>query len=229
MNKRSWYWVLYKQAIALWGKVKDTENKNCTRIAYYKTLERLVEKKWKMEKEIIPMLRYYNVYNVSQCEWIELPEDEVKEVEMNMNLEKDIETYLQNEKIGLFKSNPCYDMILDKIGMPDKNDFIWLNERYQAYFHEICHSTGAESRLKRKLQVLSMDKESYSKEELTAEIGASILMNENWLEWNKENTQAYINGRISNLEKNPQTIISAGNKAFRCVEFYLANNQPKWV
>ena len=218
-NSWPWYRISKKQAIALWGKVKD--NTLWTQIAWYKTREKLVEESGKMVKKLIPTLRYYTVYNLAETELIEIPIDDMKEVEMNMELEKNIQDYMKNEWIGLFQSKPCYDLLFDKIWMPDKNDFFWLNERYQVFFHEIVHSTGADKRLKRKLETFSMDQESYSKEELVAEIGASILMNENWLDWNKENTQAYINGWISTLKEKPQLIISAWNKAFRAVEFYM--------
>lgn len=61
------------------------------------------------------------------------------------------------------------------------NDFPKVEGYYSTLFHEFIHSTGHSSRLKRDgntSATVNFGSEEYSKEELVAEIGASIKIYE---------------------------------------------------
>ena len=65
--------------------------------------------------------------------------------------------------------------------------------------------------------------ETYSKEELTAEIGAAFLCTKTKISNQKTltNSKAYIQSWIKVLEKNPKWILSASSKAQKAAEFIL--------
>jgi len=212
-NKRSDCWVSYKQAIELWWNLKDEK---WTKIVFYKKITK--KEKWKEDKDIF-FLKYYNIFNLSQVKWIDLPKQEKIEIKENKNISKDIKNYMVNEKIKPLDWEPCYSPSNDYIKMPNINLFDNSKSYYSTYFHEIIHSTGNSKRLDRKVEI--KNETEYSKEELVAEIGSAILMNENWLEYNKKNTQAYINWWIKLLKDKPKTIITASNKSFEAVNYYL--------
>lgn len=64
------YWVSYRQAQQLGGNVKKGEH--ATPIIFWKIIEKETEEK----KQIIPVLRYYSVFNLLQCNGISAPEQE---------------------------------------------------------------------------------------------------------------------------------------------------------
>ena len=65
MSYTSPYWLTFKQAQELGGHVRKGE-KSCP-VVFWKWLE--VEREG--EKERVPFLRYYSVFNSAQCEGIE--------------------------------------------------------------------------------------------------------------------------------------------------------------
>ena len=84
------------------------------------------------------------------------------------------------------------------IVIPELSQYSDIAEFYSSAFHEIVHSTGSANRLNR----LSCDtsyagyQESYSKEELIAEIGSAFLCNHCGVESNGSfsNSVSYIKG-----------------------------------
>lgn len=128
----------------------------------------------------IPVFKYYNVFHQSQIEGIEFPEMEKgEEHELNMSAEELISYYGQELPINIIKGSDraYYSSYEDKIVVPHCSQFKNINEYYMSILHEIIHSTGSSKRLKRfsenETKVFGDDK--YSKEELVAEIGASML------------------------------------------------------
>jgi antirestriction protein ArdC len=99
------------------------------------------------------------------------------------------------------------------------------SEYYATLFHEIIHSTGNEKRLKRftsedKNQTL-FGSDSYSKEELVAEIGASFLCHQNGIEnkSTKDNSVAYLQNWLKMLKDDHKLIIFAAAQAEKAVKF----------
>ena len=72
---------------------------------------------------------------------------------------------------------PVYYPLKDLVAVPDISRFDSSEEYYCALFHELAHSTGHESRLGRKeiTQPNKYGSETYSREELTAELTAAFL------------------------------------------------------
>src|SRR4029077_18163515 len=65
----------------------------------------------------------------------------------------------------------------DTVSMPARTAFDHIENYYSTFFHELVHSSGHPSRVGRDgiEQLNTFGSESYSKEELIAELGASML------------------------------------------------------
>lgn len=99
---------------------------------------------------------------------------------------------------------------------------------YTTLFHEMIHSTGHKNRLGRLETGASahFGSESYSKEELVAELGSATLVNMLGIETEKSfrNSSAYIQNWLQALKNNNKFIVSASSKAEKAVK-YILNEQ----
>lgn len=224
-GKNNWskYRLTAKQAKDLGGRIVYEERKKWTAVVFYTMLESEKEND-KGKKDTFPLLRFYTVYNRSQTEWIPKPIEDTIDNEKLSEAEAVIQEYVDREEIGLKWWEPAYNWAEDFIRMPGIVEFTTSDEYYQAFYHEITHSTGAEKRLDRKIKNQFGDGD-YSKEELVAEVGATILMNETGLKRNIKNTQAYINWWTRYIQDKPGEVIQAFTKAMKACEFILDINQ----
>jgi antirestriction protein ArdC len=103
----------------------------------------------------------------------------------------------------------------DSVGIPARNGFHSSEEYYSTVFHELTHSTGHKSRQKR-FEETSADhqfgSESYSKEELVAEMGAAMLCGFTGIAPQIiGNSAAYLQTWITRLTSDSRLIISAAS------------------
>lgn len=215
------YWVTFKQANDLGGKIKKGERG--TIIAYWQSKERVVENDLG-EEEIKKgfLLRYSTVFNLEQTEGIawEVSGDG----KTTMNAEAIVSNYLNAPEIIFEDDKAFYSPLRDIVNMPKRQKFVSHEEYYCTLFHELIHSTGHLSRLDRK-ELCSMNffgDHSYSKEELVAEIGASFLCHEaGILKVTMANSEAYIAGWAHALGNDPKMILEAAAKARKAVDYIL--------
>ena len=206
------FWKMYQTDEPLKdenGNIKQDNNGN----TIYKTL---------------PVLRYYQVFwtgDTTLKEQFETTEnlinnDPIKAGEniINNYLLNNPELKLENDKVS---NQAYYAPLEDKIVLPTINQFPIVEEYYSTAFHEMTHSTGAKHRLDRLNITAHFGDETYSKEELVAEIGSAYLMNKANLETTKtfKNSVAYLQGWINKLKKDNTLIVSACSKAEKAVDF----------
>ena len=137
-------------------------------------------------------------------------------------------------RAGNEKQNEAfYRPSTDEIHLPLREQFPQIAEYYSTAFHEATHSTGHKSRLDRLSSPAWFGSENYSKEELVAEMGAAILMNELGIETNGsfKNSAAYIQSWLHALRDDNKMIVSAAGKAEKAVKLILnieqsADNMP---
>lgn len=177
----------------------------------------------------IPFLRYYNVFHISQVDGVEPKEKpELTEHEPITEAENIKEVYKNREHIEIneiISNRAFYSPTMDYIQVPCKEQYTNIEEFYSTLFHEMIHSTGHKSRLDR----LTNDKsamfgsETYSKEELVAEIGSAMIINMLGIETEKtfKNSSAYIKNWLQVLKNDNRFIISASSKAEKAVKFIL--------
>lgn len=171
----------------------------------------------------VPVLRYFNVFNVDQTTLENDPRWEFDTgTRRDVTADKIVDGYQDKPKI-LAADHAYYSPDRDVIGIPGVKTFKNVGGYYGTLFHELVHSTGHESRLNRHLDTpAGFGSEEYSKEELVAEMGACFLGNMAGIESGVErNTQAYINGWISRLKKDSKIIVSASSAAQKATDYIL--------
>lgn len=229
--KHTGEYATYKQWQDLGGQVKKGEKSEI--VVFWKIFEAEETNKDTGEKETkkIPLLRYYNVFHISQVEGVEplAPEQLNDEVEPIEEADKLITDYITREHIDFTecRSNEAYySPSSDRVVVPMKEQYTVINEYYSTTFHELTHSTGHKNRLNR-LQtgaVAAFGGTEYSKEELVAEIGSASLMNLLGIETVKtfRNSTAYIQSWLQVLRNDNKFIVSASSKAEKAVNYILA-------
>ncbi len=227
------FFMTFKQVNSLGGSIRKGEKANL--VIFYRWIEikdkyneSITDENEEIKK--IPLLRYYNLFNIEQCDGI--PESKIpKPKKYNFNpiqkAELIINEIQSSPKINFDGSDACYIPSDDTIHMPPKTSFKCDEKMYSTLFHELCHWTGHESRLKRKgvCDSASFVSKVYSQEELVAEIGAAFLCSISGIE-NKtiDNSTAYIAGWLNKLKDNKKIIIQAAGQAQKACDFILNKN-----
>lgn len=234
----------YKKSGRFWkwdGKGKDPKygvkkGEKSTMVVFWKFLEVADDDKpGKMKR--IPLLRYYNVFNVDQCHLPDKILKKIKSVEKRDEsdvgvIEKaekicneyEIEVKHGGEKAYYHKNN-------DFINLPNKTRFASDADYYLVRFHEMVHSTGHKDRLNRDtiVDATIFGNNNYSKEELIAEMGACFLAAEAGINLKDsklfDNSAAYLRGWLSKIKNDTKLLIQAAGKAQKAVDYILGR---KW-
>ena len=223
-------YATFKQWQELGGHIRKGEKSEI--VVFWKIFEAEETNPETGEKETkkIPLLKYYNVFHISQVEGVEpLASEQLNdEIEPIEEADKIITDYINREHLNFTecKSNRAYYRPSDdSVVVPLKEQYKNINEYYSTTFHERTHSTGHKNRLNR-LQtgaVAAFGSETYSKEELVAEIGSASLMNIVGIETPKtfKNSAAYIQSWLHVLRNDNKFIVSASSKAEKAVNFII--------
>jgi antirestriction protein ArdC len=218
------YWVSYKQAQELGGNVRKGEHG--TRVVFWKQLN--VKDKDTEEEKMIPLLRYYTVFNLDQCEGID--EKRIPQTDIRQNFqpidacERVVNGMQKRPDIRFEELRAYYHPGGDFVNMPKKETFDKEEFFYAVLFHELGHSTGHEKRLHRKAQGdwSPFGSESYSKEELVAEMTAAFLCGTCQIENTTiDNSAAYIKSWLKKLKDDPKMVVLAGAQAQRASDYIL--------
>lgn len=223
-------YATFKQWSDLGGHIRKGEKSEM--VVFWKVLP--VEEEQKDGSKIvkqIPLLRYYNVFHISQVDGVEpLKQEELHDIEPIEKAESVLTDYWKRENIKVehIKGNEAYySPLFDMIHLPLFEQFKDANEYYATAFHESVHSTMKESRCnraeERKNKLVAFGSEEYSKEELVAELGSASLMNIIGIETKKSfrNSTAYIQSWIRVLKNDVKFIVSASSKAEKAVNYIL--------
>lgn len=188
------------------------------------------------EVETYPILKYYNVFHIDDCEGIapKWDKEPVKIADIDENAEKVLQDYIAREGIEFRQDRSdeaYYAPFNDLIHLPLREQFANTAEYYSTAFHEATHSTGHCSRLNRfeaGAAAAAFGSESYSKEELVAEIGSACIINELGLETKSSfrNSAAYIQSWIGALKNDKKLIVSAAGKAEKAAKMILNIQDP---
>lgn len=227
--KHAGEYATFKQWSELGGHIRKGEKSEM--VVFWKIFEKEETNEETGEKEVkkIPMLRYYNVFHISQVEGVEplvMPFAEVEPIE---EADKIITEYVEREHITFDEcaSNEAfYSPSRDRVVVPMKEQYTNINEYYSITFHELTHSTGHKNRLDR-LHTgadAAFGSETYSKEELVAEIGSASIMNLLGIETPQtfKNSAAYIKNWLSVLKNDNKFIVSASSKAEKAVNYIFS-------
>ena len=215
----------FKQWTEKGGKIRKGEKSEIVVFWKFQIVEEENEDGEKEEKKI-PMLRYYNVFHISQVDGVELKEEELPEVEPIESAEKIKRDYVEREHIKILEyatNEAFYSPSGDFIQVPERGQYKDANEFYSTLYHEMVNSTGHKNRLNRLEKDANFGNEVYSKEELVAELGSASIMNMLGLETKKtfRNSAAYIQSWIKVFKNDPRFIVSAAGKAEKAIKFIM--------
>ena len=190
----------------------------------------------KPKLEALPVLRYFQVFHIDDTEGITPKFSDANPApapDPDAAAEAALNDYLQREGIRLeqmLSDEAYYSPAGDYIHLPIIEQFDRTAEYYSTAFHEATHSTGHPARLNRfeiNSAAAAFGSESYSKEELVAEIGAASILHILGIETPNsfKNSAAYIQSWLRALKNDKRLIISAAARAEKAVNLIL-NIQP---
>ncbi|MDD3038063.1 zincin-like metallopeptidase domain-containing protein [Bacteroides sp.] len=177
------------------------------------------------EYKVYPKLQVYNVFNADQTNMQEArPElyEKLKATNVALPPELTATGYCFPAMDELIRNNEwlCpihlkhqdkayYSLKSDEIVLPEKEQFYEGESFYGTAFHEMIHSTGAESRLKRFEPGSYFGSPGYAREELVAELGSALVMQKHGLTKTvKEESCAYLKNWLAALAESPEFIKS---------------------
>lgn len=226
-------WVTFKQAKSIGGKVRKGQK------AWPVVFWRFFEKKGKDGKPVldrfgkpekIPMLRYYMVFNLEQCDGIEIPKNEdYSPIDFTpiSRCEGVLREMPQRPEISHGHTGACYLPTQDRVEMPDQDTFKTEEAYYETTFHELAHATGHKSRLGRDLSG-TFGSAPYAREELVAEITASLLCAHCHIDRATiENSAAYLQSWMRKLRDDKRLFVTAAGRAAKAADFVLGNQEQE--
>jgi len=223
------YFLTMRQVNSLGGKVRKGE-KACP-VVFWMLFE--PEDKTAPRNDVTSkrhaMLRYYHVFNVSQC--VGIPEDKIPKLNIPDRItspiedaEKVVRDMPLPPKIASGRSQAAYNPVSDVVSMPNQEWFKSDEKYYATLFHELAHSTGHGSRLARKaiVEPKGFGTDAYSQEELVAEMTAAFIAGHCGIPPAVEdNAAAYLMGWLKRLHEDSSLLVSAGSQAQRAFDYIV--------
>lgn len=230
MGFNSPYWVTFNQCKKLGGKI--IKGSKSTPVVFWK----FIQKKQTAEEKIagtkpeqVPMLRYYRVFNTDQCEGLKVPEFSTTDSEPTVNRIENAENIVSDmpnppniTHTNIYKA--YFRPSTDTVNVPPIHIFETPESYYSTMFHELAHSTGHRDRLARpSLGIASFGSHNYAKEELIAEMTATMLCNVAGIanEAIIENSAAYIQSWKTKITKDNRLVVLAAGKAQKAADYIL--------
>ena len=223
------YFITFNQCRDLGGNVK--KGAKSLPVFFFSHGEKMNEQG---ENEKFGFWKYYNVFNVQDCEGLKYPTPEI------IAPGEETQTIIKNGKIGICESivenykdcpaivsktqSRCYYSVNeDFVSMPDLEIFNDSESYYATLFHELAHSTGNEKRLNRDMKN-GFGSDKYAKEELIAEFTASFLcdytgINNAPLD---ENCAAYLQNWVKRFKEDKKLLLSSASMAQRAADYILS-------
>ena len=219
------WFVTFKQAKESGGSIRRGE-KGCPVVFWKWPTQAEKEAKAAEGKEAFPIVRYYTVFNVQQCDGIEVPAIDVPEREHEPleAAERIVDEMPQRPTIKHDYTGASYSPTDDKVRMPKPERFEVGEGYYATLFHELTHATGHSSRLDRKLDTkrAAFGSDNYSREELVAEMGSAFLCGSvGILDAQVEQSASYIEGWLKSLRNDRRLVVMAAAQAQKAADYIL--------
>lgn len=217
-------WCTYKQAQTKGWQVRKGEKG--TPIEYWQyekeetRLDEASGKEIKVRAELErPRVFYATVFNCQQMENVpelQRPAPEWSAIEVG-------DAVIRNCGVPIFhdqRDRAFYMPSRDEIHAPPRASFPTVVGYYGTMFHEIGHSTGHESRLKREFGK-SFGSPEYAMEELRAEMASLFMSARLGIPYNFENHAGYVGSWIKKLKEDKNELFRAARDAERIAEYVI--------
>jgi antirestriction protein ArdC len=220
------YWLTFNQANRLGGHVRQGEKSSIVTFWKIGTEKTVVDDDGNERKSRPFLLRFYRVFNVEQTEGIadKLGIGKASPRIPNLDQCDQIVAGMPHKPVIIQDGRAWYKPSADVVGMPSRNAFESPEAYYATLFHELTHSTGHSSRIGRDgIEKLNeFGSESYSREELVAELGSAMLCGVTGIEpATIANSAAYLKAWIDVLRGDSKLIVSAASQAQKASDYIL--------
>lgn len=172
-----------------------------------------------------PLLRYYTVFNLEQCDGIGAPADATaKAFEPIPECERIVRSIQNGPRIEHHGERAYYRPSTDTVVTPRPQQFESPALFYSVLFHELTHSSGHASRLARKgiTDAVMFGSHDYSREELIAEMGAAFLCGTAGIEAaTLQDSTAYMANWIKVLKGDTRLVVTAAAQAQKAADLIL--------
>lgn len=216
------HWLTFNQARSRGGNVRKGEKSSMVVFwKQYATTDRHTG-----EEKLVPVLRYYNVFNIEQCEGLTAPDaptiqatafSPIQAAESLVNGYDGRPEIAQNGGQRAF-----YVPATDSVHTPPPTRFATTEAYYATLFHELAHSTGHSKRLDRGIDttLAPFGSPDYAREELVAEMAAAFLCGHTGITpATIDNAASYIAGWIKALKGDNRLAIAAAGAAQRAADW----------
>ena len=220
-------WLTFKQAKEQGLSVRKGEKG--TPILFFSFVEKEVTKEdGSKEIDRFPAHKVYYLFNVEQVDGTVKPDNRLDGYQSDEDLAipawkqaEVAEQVLSSSQAKIIHKNQdkaFYSPTTDSIYLPLKGQFASASGYYNTALHELAHWTGHESRLNR----FKSGTEEYAKEELRAEIASWMLAESLGVDFEPQNSQAYVASWLKVLEDTPRELFKAASDAEK-IKAYLIN------
>jgi antirestriction protein ArdC len=226
-------YLTFNQVQAEGGKVR--KRSKAEMVVFFKPYKvNETDRSGKLVEKTIPLLRYYNVFHIDQCEGIvpkytSVPDRSFDPIEKAESICRE---FCKREDLTIthaLQDRAFYSPMVDTITLPLKEQFSEVAEYYSTLFHELGHSTGLPKRLARFQEdsILHQSKEDYSLEELLAEILSATILATLQIETlsSFKNSVAYIENWMQVLRNDKRMIVTAASKAEKAVTLIMGGKE----
>ena len=219
-------WLTYRQAASRGGHVRRGERG--TRVVLWKWIEREEPGDEELARRY-PLLRLFTLFNVEQCDGLELtPPGNGESFDPIEQAEAIVSGYADGPPVFHDATTAYYVPSRDEVHLPPRGSFHDGDGYYATVFHELGHSTGHPSRLGRagyEAGVAAFGSETYSREELVAEFAAAFLSHEAGIDSSRlEQSAAYIASWLRALQGDPRMVIVAAGQGQRAADHILGRS-----
>lgn len=214
------YWLTFNRVKQCGGYVRRGER--ATPVVFWKQLQ--IEDHEREDTRTVPLLRYYQVFNVEQTEGITAPAvPELPSIDPIDRADAVIAAMPNPPQIRS-GDRAAYMPAWDVVSMPRLDRFESADGYYSTLFHELGHSTGHASRLARDgiVNLAKFGSMDYGREELIAEMTAAYLCGQTAiLPATIDNTAAYLGSWIRTIREDRKAVVVAAGAAQRAADYML--------
>lgn len=222
------YWLTFNQAKERNGSIRKGEKSSI--VVFWKLYDTTDEESG--QPKTVPVLRYYRVFNVEQCEGVAIP-DAATYTPTEFNpinaAEAIVAGYAGGPSVEHGGSRAYYRPSTDAVRVPEPSRFASSEEYYSTLYHELAHSTGHSCRLDRGLdtELRPFGSPDYSREELVAEMAAAFLSAHAGIVPAIINNQAaYLQGWLKQLRGDKRMVIAAAGAAQKAADWIRGERNP---